>query len=319
MKTLHFMLVAVAGALLLTASGCSVDPSGPAMSGAEHGALGSTNMSDYFYKRDAGWTYVYQNVEHIYDQRGNLAHTYTGAPDTVRTMGFDGFAPNGDSLFRMEITYRILSNYSGRPFLDINYIPATGDDDSHGAFVDGNAALQGEVTYYKKPRPVSTDTILAGLVGRVRTIVDDFSNNSSNMYMWQKDTLWVTSRLDTVFIWEYLPGSTTKVQSRRVFLRDFKTNDSWGYDIINAPNYGTYYRVADKDCSRTTSAGTFSHCVNISVQTSEIEDKDFNRENKWYAAFYGPVYEYDWWYVTTDGNSFNKQDFARSLVSISHN
>ncbi|MDP4199484.1 MAG: hypothetical protein Q8922_02920 [Bacteroidota bacterium] len=319
MKTLTFLALVI-GLLSVTTTGCSVDPAGPAMSGAEHGLLGSTNMSDYYYKRDAGWTYVYQNVEKIYDTNGSVVHTLTGAPDTVRTMGFDGFAPNGDSLFRIEITYRILSTYAGLPYLDVYYIPSTKKNSTNGAFVDGGVTgLTGETVLLKKPRPVSTDTILAGLVGRVRTTVDDFTNNSANSYTWQKDTLWVTSRLDTVFIWEYLPGTTTKVQSRCLFLRDFQNNDSWAYDIINAPNYGTYYFVDDKDCSMTTAAGTFSHCVNVAVQTTEIEDKDFNRENKWYACFYGPVYQYDWWYVTTDGNSFNKEDFSRSLVSVTHN
>lgn len=319
-KTLAFLtIVALAGALGLTVTGCSVDPSGPAMSGAEHGGLGSQNMSDYYYKRDSGWTYVYSNVEKIYNSDGSVAQTFTGSPDTVRTLGFDGFAPNGDSLFRIEISYRILTSFAGLPYLDIYYIPSTKNDNTHGAFVDGGATnLPNEVVFGKKPRPVSTDTILAGLCGRVRTMVDDFSNSTTN-WTWQKDTLWVTSRLDTVFIWEYLPGSMTKVKSRCVFIRNFQTGNSWPYDLINAPDYGTYYYVADKDCSKTTPAGTFSHCVNISVKTNEIESKDFNREDKWYACNYGPVYQYDWWYVTTDGNSFNKQDFARTLVSVSHN
>jgi hypothetical protein len=50
-----------------------------------------------------------------------------------------------------------------------------------------------------------------------------------------------------------------------------------------------------------------------------VDDKDFNREYKYFACGIGNVYEYDWWYSTTDGVHFTKQDFARSLISLSHN
>ena len=316
---LFFVVSAIAS---FTLSSCSVNPGGPAVSGAAHGGLLPTdNMSDYYYKRDAGWTYVYSNVEKIYDANGNVSSTLTGSNDTVRTMGFDGFAPNGDSLFRVEITYRVLGSWANRPFMNIRYLPSTQQNSTHGAFVDGPANTQpsGTLSMFKRPRPVSTDTILAGLVGRIRTVADDFANSPDSIFVWQKDTVWVTSRLDTVFVWEYLPGTFTKVQSRCLFLRDFQNNDSWYYDIINSPNCGTTCFVDDKDASVTTSAGTFAHCVNIRMKTTEIESKDFNRENKYYAFGYGPVYQYDWWYVTTDGSNFNKQDFTRSLVSISHN
>lgn len=324
MKMTHVKLSAalllVVGFFVSTGlSSCSVNTNGPAVAGAAHGLLGSDNMSDYYYKRDAGWTYVYSNVEKVYNTDGTLSQTLTGSNDTVRTMGFDGFAPNGDSLFRVEITYRVLSTWALRIDMPIKYFPSTKSSGTHGAFYDGSGMPSGCLLMGKKPRPVSTDTILAGLVGRVRTVADDFTNNSNNSYVWQKDTIWVTSRLDTVFIWEYLPGTTTKVQSRCLFLRNFQNNDSWYYDLINAPNYGTTYFVADKNSSVSTPAGTFDYCVNIRVKTTEIESKDFNRENKYYACFYGPVYQYDWWYVTTDGDTFNKQDFTRSLISISHN
>jgi hypothetical protein len=88
--------------------------------------------------------------------------------------------------------------------------------------------------------------------------------------------------------------------------------------VINSPNNGTFYQVADPDCSKATTYSTFSHCVNIKVKTTEIDDADFNFENKWYACWYGPVYQYDWWYVTTDGTNSNKEDFTRQLVSLSH-
>jgi hypothetical protein len=316
-----FFLLVLGFAFSSGLSSCSVNPNGPAVDGAAHGLLGSENMSDYYYKREAGWTYVYSNVEKIYNANGTVASTLTGSQDTVRTLGFDGFAPNGDSLFRVEISYRVLTMYANRPMIEIFYLPSTHGNSTHGAFIDAQnpTTITGCTLMGKRPRPVSTDTILAGLVGRIRTLADDFSNSSQNSYTWQRDTVWVTSRLDTVFVWEYIPGNPNMVQSRCVFLRDFKNNDSWGYDLINAPDFGTTYFVVDKNSSLTTPAGTFSNCANIRVKTTEIESKDFNRENKWYACGYGPVYQYDWWYVTTDGTNFNKQDFTRTLISISHN
>src|ERR1035437_10961410 len=50
-KTLALLAVA-AGAFSLTMTGCSVNPSGPAMAGGEHGGRGSPNQSDYYSKTD---------------------------------------------------------------------------------------------------------------------------------------------------------------------------------------------------------------------------------------------------------------------------
>src|ERR1051326_7119630 len=74
-------VVFVAGLFLLTLASCSVTPSGPVSAGASHGALGSSAMSDYFYKRAGGWTDVYSNVETIYNSDGTTT-TLTAAQDT---------------------------------------------------------------------------------------------------------------------------------------------------------------------------------------------------------------------------------------------
>ena len=303
-----FALVAIASAALTS---CSVSPDGPATDGASHGTLGSTDMSDYYYKKAAGWTYVFQNVQNIYANSGTIS--LQGANDTIKTMGFNGFAPNGDSLFRYEISYRVSSAWAGRKEIVMWYLPSTRSNRTVGAFIDGGAIIDGMVAMNKRPRPVSTDTILAGVVGRVRTLVDDFSNTGT--YAWQKDTLWCSSNKDSVFIWErfYPGGPLTK--SRCIFIRNFSNNVQWVYDLVNNPTT-TYYAVQKANVSMTVPAGTFSNCVNIIVNTPEVDDHDFNRENKWYACGAGPIYQYDWWYVTTDGNYFTVEDFTRSLVSL---
>ena len=312
------LFVALAGTAL---SSCSVSTDGPAMSGASHGSLklASQNMCDYYYRKAAGWTYTFQNVEHIYNSDGSVATTNTGAADYVYTMGFDGFAPTGDSLFRYQVTYRVLSSYAGRGFMDVYYVPSTTDDDTHGAFIAAGTdpnTVTGSTPMLKRPRPVSTDTILAGVAGFVRTTDDDFTN--AGTYSWQVDTLWTTSHLDSVFIWErFSPGAPLQ-KERCLFVRNFQQNDSWIYDLTNPSNSTTYSIVADPVTSIAVPNGTYSKAAEMRIYTNEVDDHDFNREYKWYAAGTGLVYQRDWWYVTTDGASFVKHDFQRSLYSLTN-
>jgi hypothetical protein len=309
-------LLAIAGATLTS---CAVSPNGPASTGASHGSLSNGDVSNYYYKKDAGWTYVFSNVEKVYPNSsahcigGCQPTTYTGSNDTVRTMGFDGFAPNGDSLFRVEISYRVLTTYAGRSPINIYYLAPGAFH--QGAFVDGS--VYGMSTMGKEPRPVSTDTILAGIVGRIRTKCDDFTNMGS--YTWQIDTLWFSSHADSVYIWENIGTSgTLLVQSRCIFVKNFVQNSSWVYDVINVPTTTTCV-VTDPSTSVTVPAGYFSNVADIRVYTPEVEDKGFNKEDKYFAWGVGCVYEYDWWYVTSNGTTFNKQDFTRSLISLTHN
>jgi len=300
-----------------------VSTDGPAVAGASHGSLGSANMCDYYYRKDAGWIYTFQNVENIYNADGSIATTYTGAPDVVTTMGFDGFAPNGDSLFRYQINYQLVSSFAanGQQGITVNYIPSTKKDKTHGAFVLTGYTVDGMLTMDKRPRPVSTDTILAGIIGFLRTSTDDFTGNST--YVNLTDTLWCSSHLDSVFLWERPTLSTTAapaiVKERCVFIQDFSNNVSWTYDVINNPNPTTTCIVANKDMPMTVAGVNYPHVADIRIKTSEVDDRDFNREYKYFACGTGPVYQYDWWYVTTDGANFTKQDFTRSLISLTHN
>lgn len=302
-----------------TLAACAVNPEGPAGPGGSNGSLGSQNMSDYFYHKAAGWTYVYRNVEQIYDSNGNVSSSMTGSNDTVRTMGFDQIASNGDSLFRFQITYRVASAYAGSGPIPVYYLSSTQSDSTHGAFVLPGDSVSGMTAMREPPKPISTDTILAGIVGLVRTRFNDFTNSSS--YTWQTDTIWYSEHSDSAFIWEHQGANAGApiVMERCIFVKDFQDGANWTYDVINNPSPTTSCVVKQPNLIQTVLAGTFNNTVEIRIKTSEVDDKDFNREYKYYGCFTGPIKEYDWWYVTSDGTSFTKEDFTRSLISLSHN
>ncbi len=310
----HFAFAAIAS---ITLASCAVSPNGPVRSGGSHGTLGSPNMSDYFYHTSPGWAYVFKNVENIYNSDGSVAQTLTGSNDTVRTMGFDQIGPNGDSLFRYEITYRVSESYAGRQPFALYYIPSTHSSLTNGAFVNPGDTVVGMLAPEEEPYPISTDTILAGIGGLIRTRTNDFTNSSS--YVWQTDTIWYSEHLDSAFIWEHEGGYGPIVKERCIFLKNFHTAETWNYDVINDPSPTTTCYVVDDDMSWSTLAGTWDHTAEIRLKTTDLENYDFNREYKYYACFVGPVYQYDWWYVTSDGDTFNKQDFTRSLISLTHN
>lgn len=308
--------LALVGISATALSACAVSPDGPAGPGATHGSLGSSSMSDYYYHKDAGWTYVYQNVENIYNADGSTT-TLKGANDTVRTLGFDGIASNGDSLFRYEVTYRVSSQYAGRNPFDIYYVGLHGSNGANAAFVADGISIGGMTPMQKRPRPVSTDTILAGIAGLIRTRVDNFANIGP--YAWQRDTLWCSSHLDSVFIWEHQNLTGPIVQERCIFTQDFTQNASWVYDVINNPTPTTNCYVVTPNTSMSCGTGSYPYVAGIQIQTTELNDKKFNQELKYFACGIGPIVQYDWWKVTSDGNTATQQDFTRSLISLTHN
>src|ERR1051325_7590637 len=95
------LLVSVLGVILcMNLTSCTTGATDTVINGASHSFLGSDDMSDYYYKKSDGWTYVFNNIEHMYDTDGSVARTLVAAPDTVRTLGYYSLAPNGDSLYR---------------------------------------------------------------------------------------------------------------------------------------------------------------------------------------------------------------------------
>jgi hypothetical protein len=269
-------------------------------------------MSDYYYKKTAGWTYIFQNKDVQTNSDGSTL-TRFGANDTVRTLGYSGITgPNGDSLFKVAITYRVLQQYAGRGELEIRYI--SNGNSENGAFITQSFGLSNERTMNKRPRPVSTDTILAGVAGHVRTMCDDFSG-SGDATVWQTDTLWFSAHGDSVFIWERFPGSTSLNCSRLIFCRDFKngTGNGWMYDLIFN---STYIRVREPDGSVATAAGTFNHTATLEVNTPDVSDNMPISEYKWFACGVGQVHQYDRFYVSTDGSNRIKHEFTRDLISL---
>lgn len=320
------ILAIVVSAIL---SACSVSPNGPVTMGASHGSLGSGNMADYYYKKAAGYTYTYSNVEHIYNSDGSVT-TLNGANDYVTTMGFDGFAPSGDSMYRIQITYRVLAQYAGRAQMDLWYMKA--GKNTPGGYVTDNSHINGAVSEsaLKRPRPVSTDTILAGVIGRMRTLTDDFTNNGN--YVWQTDTLWLTCSNDSVYLWENLMAGKSGIQKTRcIFIKDFinnpasnakQTNVAWVYDdtaSITPWGTNTAWQVANPDFTLTIPAGSYAHSSQISVNTPGIQDQMGTTEFKTFTYGVGMTQVLSTWYVTQDGSNFTKQDFTRSLVSMTQN
>lgn len=307
-------LVLGVGALLAS---CSEQPSGPVTGGgASYGALGSADMCDYYYHKQAGWVYSFSNVQRFFNSDGDVTSTLTGAPDTVFSMGYDGISgPNGDSLYRIQIKYRIDQSWANRPLMDVYYI---GTSPSNGGFLPigtDPSTVPGCVYMGKpRPRPVSTDTILAGITGYIRTQCDPF--DGSGNYSWATDTLWFTSHGDSTMIWEHIFGTSVLKMSRLIFCKNFTNNAQWTYDQIQQT---TSFTVVDKDQSVTVPFGTFNHCVEIKVNTTGVSDDIPITEHKWFACGAGIIEQHDTWCVTTDGQNFQKQDFWRKLTSLRHN
>ena len=301
----------------LALAGCSVGSDGTAVNGPSH-SFGGNDMSDYYYKKPAGWTYVFSNVENIYDTTGTIARTLVGAPDTVRTLGYYCVAPNGDSIYRYAITYRVEASYAGRGAIDIAYVGRTST--SPGAFVENGAQVAGMLSLYNRPRATSTDSILFGVAGLVRTICNDLSN--AGTYVWQTDTIWASAHGDSVLVWERFPGSTTLSASRCLFSKHLTDYTPWNSDLIWG---STSIGVVNANTSVTVPCGTFASTVELNVSNSASDLKVSNlislpiTENQYFSLGVGLTNEYDRWYATTDGIHFFKRDFTRSLISLSHN
>src|SRR5438874_13299880 len=92
-----FSFLALALFVSVAMMSCSVNPNGPITGGACHRSLGPNNMADYHYSKLPGMTYVFSNVQRIYNSDGSVT-TLTGANHYVTTLGFDVLHTLGDSL-----------------------------------------------------------------------------------------------------------------------------------------------------------------------------------------------------------------------------
>jgi hypothetical protein len=312
-RYLKIGLLLVAGTFSL--SSCTVDPNAPTAEGsAAYGTLPSSDMSDYFYPKAAGYTYVYQFTENF----GSTVRV--GSCDTLTTLGFQNIkAPNGDSLFAYVMKYRLLSSFAGRQEMDQDHFKyITNGGSSTGAFLDlGANAQQGNVGYVTapKPKPVGTDTILAGMVGRVKTVMDDFGSNAPRV--WQSDTIYFQAYQDSVLIWakDVITGQIKA--SRKIFYKDINNSSYWIYGMWDN---ATTYNVDKEDVTVYPPAYPQGvRAVKIDVGTPDIMAPC--TETKWFGYKVGVCQQVGTWWTTSTGKLGNDRvlhTLNRTLVSVTN-
>jgi hypothetical protein len=243
-----------------------------------------------------GYTLIYTNVDSAYLDGPTKSPTlYYGPDDSLRTLGYQSLAPNGDSLFAIEITYQVLSSYSGRAIFDLPYLAP--DSSFGGAFIDGTTVLTGEcggVT--PNSRGVSYDSMAGGNAGRIKWLT--YGLGASGTRVWQKDTLYFSSVGDSVALWDRPYGYTYDIPFRQIFLRSFSHSDSWRN---GSGDDSTQFTVVSPDTIVAGPTGTYPHVASISVSTSQ-----FNlpiSEVKFFARSTGLILQQNSWWATSDGSS----------------
>jgi hypothetical protein len=293
-------------AVALSTAGCSSTASNPADGGLAYGALPTFNMSEYYYPRTAGQTFLYAHKIENYDKTGNLVSTFAGSTDTLRTLGYKGISPLGDSLFGVSITYRVLSNYANRPEMTLWYVK--NGSSQNGAFTDSK--YDGCVAPPRPTKPVPCDTILAGLYGRMKSIADDFESGAARV--WQTDYLFFTAHKDSVLIW-YREGENGDLRTiRQVFYDDIRRQLDWQYGLWET---STILKVVENDTYVTVGSNQI-RSTKIEVVTPA--DDMPTREWKWFGIGLGPVKQVDEWYVAPNGsiNDRVKKVMTRELTQV---
>lgn len=325
-QTLLSRLIAALSLCGLLAS-CELTPPGdPASGTTSFGTLASSNMQDYYYPHEAGWKYVYKNtieVDPLFSGGGPTVTTVLSY-DTLRTLGFYGSAPNGDSIFAAVISYRVASDYMGRMPMDLYYVPKNNDPEQ-GWVLDGPNPIEEAVAFTKpKPKPVSTDTILACLAGPIKKRIDPGYTGTTGA--WQSDTLWYTAYRDSVVIWERAFINAPLKRARNIFLFDLKKSvQGWQYGAWEA---STYWDVVDDDQWVTVGAGTFrSAKIKAYTDDNTTGVRLPITEHKWFAYTRGLCKQVDKWKSTngtysgsTQSNSNLKKwqnELTHELVSAS--
>jgi hypothetical protein len=204
-------------------------------------------------------------------------------------------APNGDSLYAVEITYQVLSSYSGRTTVQLPYVPP--DSSFGGAFVDGTSTLSGELPGLNPiARGVAYDSMAGGNAGRIKWLT--YGLGSFGSRVWQKDTIIFSSIGDSVALWNRPTGYTSDVPFRQIFVRNFTPSDGWRN---GSGTDSTTFTVENADTSITVPAGTYPDAASMRVATSQ-----FNLpvvEYKFFAQSVGLVKQQDNWWATADGSA----------------
>jgi hypothetical protein len=300
----HLMsvLVLLMGTALLPS--CSSNADLAADGGIALGTVANYDMGEYYYPHEAGHRYVYGHTLESYADENSGGKTVTTGPnDTLTTLGYQGIAPNGDSLFGVAITYRVLTTYAGRPDMTLYYLQGR---KSRGAFVDNQT--DGALAPPHPTKPVPCDTILAGLYGRMRTVADDFSNTGP--FTWQTDSIYFTADRDSVVIWYHSGSSNHRI--RQVFYDDVRKGMDWQYGLWEN---STEFDVSVADLSLSTNAGVF-RSTKIEVVTPDLEMPA--REWKWFARNVGLARQVDEWYVApmSDLSQRYRRVLTRELIKV---
>ena len=295
-----------------TISSCSVDDMPVAAGDTSYGVLSTKNMCDYYYPKQAGWTYVYQNTVQDYNASGSkLLHTFATPHDTLRTLGYMGMSPDGDTIYGADITYRVLANRANKDRFNLYYVKQ--GSSNNGGFIASNnpSGFASGTIDSISTLAASIDTILYAVDGPTRDIIDGYSTTGN--YVSHTDRIFYTAKEDSVVLW-YHDGPTAPFRRVRVlWYKDIDKNDDWAYSTWE--NY-TYLKVRDIDVTVGTAAGNF--------QSAEIEvlTEDLNtpvKEFKYWGANTGLVKQTDEWRITTDGSSYKKRVKTREIVSKSFN
>lgn len=291
---------------------CSA-PTGPIThGGTSYGTISNKDMADYYYPKEAGWTYVYKHTITEFTGGGNtVANTWIGGYDTLRTIGYVGNAPNGDSMFAFDVKYRLLSTKNTKDRFQLYYYSKNGGNSNMGGFVDGNNPSNRTGIDSISSVAGAIDTILYVTEGPTRDVVDNVTAEGTRVY--RTDRIFFTSRKDSVCIW-WREGTTMRY-TRMLWYRDFQKNADWAYAMEVGDPY-TYFEVADEDELIPTAAGNIA-AARIEAFTENLRTSTV--EYKWWGNFAGLIKQYDEWRVSSDGQNFRKKTRVREIISRTKN
>lgn len=263
----------------------------------------SVSASDYWYPHHRGLRIVYSNTDTVFNANNSFTVTH-GSNDTLRSLGYQGLSPTGDSLFAVVVTYEVVSGYVGRSVMAMRYLPG-----SSGAFIDSTASLSGEVTtLIPTARAVAYDSVAGALAGRIKTVADDYGGTLTKI--WQKDTILFTAIGDSVMLWNRRSPTATLTPFKYVFLRSFTLGDTWR---TAADLDVSTYAVASTSIGVTVAAGLYSA---VQLRASSPQYNLPIDEEKYFTQGIGLIRQQDSWSSTTDGITYKNHKLIREASII---
>jgi hypothetical protein len=288
------------------AAGCEAPTDLPVDSGrASHGVVANSDLSQYFYPHRAGVAYVYSNKLTTY--AGATPSTVTGSNDTVRTLGFQGFAQS-DSVFAISITYQTAQSLAGRGVNPLRYLPSSSS--FGGAYINGINPVQGEATTYSlATRATSTDSTTAPVYGRMRSLASDLAGSGTSV--WQTDTIYFTSSSSHIALFAK-SATGSFIRSKDLFRADVPVlaGNEWS---LSTWQTATKHKVVSEN-EPLTVGSTNLYTIHTRVDNTNLNAGSMSE--KFYAPGYGQVKQVETFYTTTDGVARTKQVFVREGVVV---